>query len=232
MLQKTKGVKRLASILAVTLFASGCTKRTDIETSVFTDTETEQVVTVVLDLSGSFVDQMANNGKGYEFALRVIDRYFRDRIGTQAKLVIAQISGSERALLWEGTPMQLRKDFPTAEAFRDFLLQKADPSASRVGEGIARAIDYIMADSCVANGKAKSGVFVLSDLVENSQDAAGADEHLDKALAAYGKSGGMIGVYFVDQLLVSAWRNRLQASGCRFHIEADINQRPTLPSFD
>ena len=39
----------------------------------------KQVVMIVMDLSGSFTSKMAEDGEAYEFAIHVIDRYFRRR---------------------------------------------------------------------------------------------------------------------------------------------------------
>src|SRR5205823_25060 len=70
------------------------------------------LVVIAIDLSGSFLDMMAKDGRAYAFTLRVADTYFRSSIGTKNRLVIAQLSATDRALLWDGTPAQLREEFP------------------------------------------------------------------------------------------------------------------------
>ena len=113
-------------IVAVILCATGCEKRRESSHTTFAhDGNAEYVLGVVIDLSGSFSDLMAEKGQAHAFLLQVIDAYFRDRIGSQDKLIIAQISGNERALLWEGKPLQLRRDFPTPESFRNMLRMKS-----------------------------------------------------------------------------------------------------------
>ena len=61
------------------------------------DREYERVVVVGIDLSGSFLELMAEQGKAWEFLLRVIDRYLRG--GANEKLILVQLSGNTRALI-------------------------------------------------------------------------------------------------------------------------------------
>ena len=127
----------VAWLLSVVIFLTGCEKRRESSQAIFnSDQDVEYVLSVIVDLSGSFEDLMAEKGKAYEFLLHVVDRYFRDRIGSQDKLMISQISANERSLLWEGTPLQLRREFPTPEAFRNLLRSKADPVGSRVNDAV------------------------------------------------------------------------------------------------
>lgn len=223
-----------ALLLALVVGAAGCGKRRESSESTFgNEAESEYVLTVVVDLSGSFSELMAEEGRAYEFLLQVIDRYFRDRIGLNDKLIIAQISANERALLWEGTPTQLRRDFATPEAFRDMLRAKADPRASRVHDALCSAIDYVTGDPAVSGGRAKSAIFVLSDMVEYSADPDASEQRMVRALRNYGKCGGVFGVYYCDQLAVHDWQQRLKEAGIReFHVESEIVGNPSLPSFD
>src|SRR5262249_18456628 len=69
-----------------------------------------------IDLSGSFNKLMADDGYAYSYIMDVLQKYSQSRVGTEDKLIIAQLSGTEHPLLWEGKPSQLRKDFPSAEA--------------------------------------------------------------------------------------------------------------------
>src|SRR3989442_11933800 len=101
---------------------------------------------------------MTRDGKGYEFTMRVADRYFRNSIGSNNRLIIAQLSATDRALLWDGTPVQLRQDFPSANEFRQFLLKKSHPAGSRIYDGIADAFEYVLSDQGVASSKTRTAV--------------------------------------------------------------------------
>ena len=228
-----------ASLLMLSV--AGCSPRRDAQSGVPAQTQTaslgktddETVVLIALDLSGSFRDRIAGRGEGYEFATRVIDRYFRGRIGTQDKLVIAQISGTDRSLLWEGTPLMLQRQFPTADAFRDYLLSKADPNGSHVFKGLSHAIRYVLSDSRVESGKAKTAVFVLSDMLDNGPDSESEEKYLNHEMAELGWRGALIGMYWVDQDQTLIWRQKLRQFGvknCR--VESEIVGQPPLPSFD
>lgn len=222
-------------LLAVTVCVAGCEKRRDSMNPVAfnDDHDAEHVLSVVVDLSGSFEDLMAEQGKAHAFLLQVIDRYFRDRLGTNDRVIVAQISATERALLWEGTPVQLRREFPTPEAFRDMLRAKANPMGSRVNDAVSSTIEHVMTVPGVASGRTKSAIFVLSDMLENSPNPQESEQRLDSALATYGRRGGVFGIYYCDQLVLPAWRQRLADAGFReFHVESEIVGTPTLPSFE
>lgn len=225
-------MRQVLMVFAVCLAAVGCEKREVTTTIPIAEDDRSYVIMVVLDLSGSFSDLMVDRGKGYEFALAIVDRYFRDRVGTSDRLIIGQISGNHRALLWEGTPHQLRQDFSSAGKFRDFLHAKAEPNASLVHQGVTLSLNYLMSDAAVASGQANSAVFVLSDMVENGPNPAESEKKMTESLTAYGKLDGVMGIYYVDQFLVADWRHRLQEAGIRGTIESEIRGRPTLPSFE
>lgn len=201
--------------------------------SAFSPSETEYIVMILIDLSGSFAHQMAEEGKAYEFALRIYDRYFRDRIGNNSdELIIAQLSGTHRSLLWRGAPLELRQKFSSATEFKDFLLANADPRGSLVHDGMAHALEYMNSDPALANGKAQAAVFVLSDLLDNGSNPEASAPRVGKALADYARKNGVIGMYYVDQDLVLPWRQTLQAAGIRdYRVECMINETPDLPSF-
>ena len=231
-----KGIGRVVSILAcfvLLLSILGCERRRENQELFSREDDGQYVLTIVFDLSGSFAHLMADNGKGYEFALLVMDHYFRDRIGKDDKIIIAQISGTDRSLLWQGTPAELRREFPTAETFRQFLMTKADSRGSLVHDGITHALNYVLSEPSIASGNAKSAVFVLSDMVDNGPDTDQSKRKTADALMNYGKQGGVVGLYYVDQMLVPVWRRQLRDAGIRtFCVESEIVGNPTLPSFD
>jgi hypothetical protein len=202
---------------------------------VFQHDDGEFVLTIAVDMSASFQPLMAEDGKAWAFVCQIIDRYFRDRLGNNDKLILAQLSGNERALLWQGTPLELRQEFPSASAFRDWVMSKADPKSSHVYEGIAQAVEYTRADQVVAGGKGKAAVFVICDMIDNTPDNGAARERAVNALANVGKQGGVLGLYFVDVQLCPLWGQLLRDAGVpegNVCIQADIVGHPALPSFD
>ena len=221
----------LCLLLLATL--PGCEKRREVNgNSTFSTPENQYVAVIVMDLSGSFSQLMAEDGKAYQFAAHVVDEYFRNRDALDDKIILAQISGTHRSLLWDGTPRQLRKDFPTAESFRDFVLKKADNGGSLVHEGLANVIDYVAADPQFAKGRSAATLLVLSDMQDTGHNPD-AQRHLMESLAAYGKLNGAVGIYFCDQLEVANWQQRLADCGIRNSIvESEIVGEPQLPSFE
>lgn len=214
---------------------SGCTPRAEVapENSIMLHERHGCVITVLLDLSGSFHAQMVEGGKAHRFFLAILDTYFKDHIGEKDEIVIAQISGADRALLWQGTPMQLRQDFANPQAFQKFLTGRVAPRQSKVLQNFAKAVEYMVSYQDVANGKTRSAIFVLSDMRDNDPDRDSARERLKKALETYASTGGVIGCYYVDQDLVNSCRNFLAKSGIRnFKVDADIVGNPQLPVID
>lgn len=213
----------------------GCQKRIERPDYILKPDDGEYVLTILLDMSGSFSSMMADDGKAYAFVCQVLDKYFRDRLGTQDRLILAQLSGNERALLWQGTPAELRQEFASASEFRDFLMAKADPNSSLIHAGLAQAVEYSLEDPVVVSGKGKPAVFVLSDMLDTSVESEQSKKRAVAALADFGKKGGVVGIYYVDTLLCSQWRQIVRDAGfspAHYRVEADIVGRPALPNFD
>lgn len=194
--------------------------------------ESEYVLMIVLDLSGSFSHRMVDDGKAYMFALQVSDSFFRNRVGCNDQLILAQLSGSQHSLIWQGSPIQLRQEFPSAEAFQAFLQSKADPNGSLVHEGLAHAVEYLNRDASIVSGKANSAICVLSDMADNDPNGAAAGVRLVTALQEYGSKNGVVGMWYVDDSLVAPWEEILKQSGLRDScVLGDFVGRPTLPRF-
>ena len=220
-------------VLVLAVFAVGCEQRDTVSTSPFHQEECEYALLIAIDLSDSFKEYMAENGKAYDFVLHAVDQYFRARIGGNDQLIIAQLSGSKRPLLWQGTPHQLRREFPTREAFRDYLIAHADRKGSRINDGVAEAIHYVMHTRSVAQGTAKSAVLILSNMVDDQPNREKSDPRLMTALTTYARSGGAIGFYFCDQLRMDDLTQKMQQAGFRMcTLECDVNGHPALPDFE
>jgi hypothetical protein len=222
---------RLASFVLV-LFFVGCQKRVGEPETVFQEEDGEYVLTIVMDLSSSFQELMAEDGKAWEFVCQIIDKYFRDRIGHNDKLILAQLSASDRALVWKGSPLELRQEFASASEFHEWISSKADPNGSRLYDGIVQAVEYTMSDPIIADGRGRSAVFVLSDMVDSGGDVG--RERAVKALAEVGKTGG-VGLYYVDVKRCGLWEKLLLDAGIparNVSVQADIVGHPSLPRFE
>ena len=198
----------------------------------FEDDECEYILSVVVDLSGSFTKSMAEDGKAYDFLMAVMEAYFSQREAGSDRVLLSQISGS-KSLLWEGTPVDMRTKWATADKFRDFLMSKAEPSKSRVFSTITSTIDYLLSKPRVASGQAKSAMFVLSDMLNKSGDAKESGPKALAALSEYGRHNGVVRFYYVDDDVRALWLKWFkEKSGIRnFGVEGDIVDRPALPIF-
>lgn len=197
--------------------------------------EPEYYIAVVFDVSGSYVERVKGNSpKAYEFFLKLTSRYANDRGDSEDCILISQISQSETALLWEGTPRRLRRDFHSPEAFRDFLLSRSNPQGSRVYANIARTIERLLENPAVQSGRARSAVFVLSDMDDNASDGVSQKARLLDALRRYGKlKHAAVGLYWVSQNKTSAWKDTIRECGIKhFVVEPDQISDPALPTFD
>ena len=214
------------------LLQASCTPIQPGEQTVFEKPETEQLIVIALDLSGSFAELMTKDGIAYRFALATVDRFLREHPGREGRLIIAQLSATGNPLLWEGTPAQLRKDFASQEAFRDFLLSKSNPHGSRINEGIANSLDYVANHQAVRSNNAKAALFVLSDMMDNDPDGAEQLKHAEASLVDFADAGGVVGLYYVHQSQLIDWRRRIETAGMKdYRIQCEIVSAPDLPSF-
>jgi hypothetical protein len=194
--------------------------------------KSQRIVTIVLDLSGSFQHAMADDGLAYAFALDALDKYFRSNIDSpQDRLILAQVSGTRKSIIWEGTPFQFRTQFDRS-SFRDYLQKKANPNGSLVYSSIAQTLEYVMRIASIRDGKAKSAMLILSDFLENGPDQEKEAKRLLADLVAHDKLGGVGGMYYLDQLEYGKWRPLLDHAGLTdFIVECDFKGHPTLPDF-
>jgi len=214
-------------LIAASLGLSGCEPPRE---QVFNDRESEFVATILLDLSGSFVEELSDGG--WDFLQTVLEQYFRHRAGSGDDLIIiAKISADTRTLLWQGTPRDLRERFPTPEEFKSFLVQNVDSSGSRVHEAISESLRFTMADQNVASGHARSALLVLSDMVQQPESEE-SEEEVTRMLTDYGRCGGVVGLFYVDEELVFPWKERLRQCGVRHTVCDSSERKPIPPNFE
>lgn len=230
-------MNRRLFVVALTVFSLGCESRRERtpppkSAKIVPADQSQYIVMIVLDLSGSFQSKMVEGGAAWQFAGQALDKYFRTRRRNRHdRFIIGQISGTRKSLLWEGTPDHFRSDF-TGSSFREFLSSKADSNGSLVYDGVSHAMEYMMTISNVRKGHAKSAVLILSDMEDNGPNKAKAAKRLLDNLVAFDKVGGVGGIWYCDQDEQKKWRPALDDAGLEeFIVECDIKGRPDLPDF-
>jgi hypothetical protein len=214
------------------LFLAGCEPTGEARHGIIASEESRFKFALVIDMTGSFAEFMADQGKAHQVLLEVVDRYFRDTIGSHDRIIIAQISAKQPALIWDGTPLELRQQFDP-QKFAAFLRGHSDPNASPVHEALAETLEYLMADPAVATGKTKPIVLVLSDMQDTSPTTTELKERLLRDLRNFGKLDGTFAIYFCDQQLASRWKKGLADAGVKhLLVESGIVTTPSLPSFE
>lgn len=220
-------------LVATAVLLPGCEQRSTNQASEpFEYDEYDYVLAVVLDLSGSFEPYMqADNPYAYRFFARLADKFFRQRMGYNDRILLTQLSTGDRPLLWEGPPDALRRRFPDADAFAQFLQTKARPGGSHAYAAVADTLSYLTTRPGI-NKNTTVLTVVLSDLMDNDPDADEAKRRLLDSLRSYSDRGGHIGLYWVDQTAVDEWSRLLVDTGLPPRVWIDIIDDPELPDFD
>jgi hypothetical protein len=220
-------------VLIVT--APGCERRVrDANASPLGKDESTYKLMIVLDLSGSFRDLMIDSGAAWKFTLSCVDKYFRGRIGNESdQIILCQISGGTRSIIWQGSPRSLRERFRTPEHFHNFLKSKAEGDGSMVHTGVAHAVKYLSSQKSVQTGQAEAVTLILSDFLDNGPDSIETEQKLMDEFANYLNLGGHLGLYYVDQERYFRWRENFDRAGFDLvPVEMDVHGRPPLPDFD
>jgi len=223
----------MRKLLILAVLLTGCSPRAEKSATANVGmTEDEFMLVIGIDMSGSFSHRMADGGDGHRFMMTLIDNYFRSRIGSQDKILILQLSANDDVLLYEGTPMDLRRKFPTPREFAAFLNKHADANGSLLQRGLNRALKYVLSDYRVKSGHSKVGMFVLSDM-EDTENDAGVLEELTDRLAKLKDAGGILGMYYLSIDECEAWRRKMGEIGfANSRVESTIMDKPVLPNFD
>ena len=188
---------------------------------------------VAVDKSGSFVSLMRPGGKGLEFLNDTITHYFHGRLGNNDCLIVTQLSGNRQALLWQGSPRQMRNEFSNSAEFSEFIEKKSDAAGSRIWDGISDTLELAMSDPNLWNGRTKLVLACLTDMENNLVDSYTAEKRLMDNLKAFAKKGGVVGLYFVGTAETTLWRKKLSECGFRdFVVEPSIASTPRRLSFE
>lgn len=219
------------------LFSAGCVKSPDLgQTSPFESQELDACLMIVIDLSGSYQDLW--DKRAYDLFLQLSDRYFNESMGTENRLIISQISGTEKALLFEGKPSDLRQQFRSPQELSNFLKENSDPDSSRVYAATRQTLDYVNTlPGLTKNTRLLTLIF--SDMLDSESPSQIWDtpfpQELQDSLQCYQTLGGGIALYFVADSERQRWHQLLQETGFsagHYLIESHLSSNPQLPRFD
>ncbi|MCG6157619.1 hypothetical protein [Rubinisphaera margarita] len=219
------------------LLLSGCVKSPDVgETAPFESQELDACLSIVIDMSGSFSEIWED--RAYDLFLNLSDRYFNDSMGTENRLIISQLSGNEQAVLFEGTPTDLRRRFRSPQELSQFLKGSSDPGASHVYEATRRTLDYVGSVTGVTSDTRLLTV-ILSDMIDTQSASQIWDptvpSPLSDSLRRYQAKGGGLALYFVAESERERWNELLRETGFQpghYVIESSLAANPQLPRFD
>lgn len=224
-------MKRTFLIIALMpLLLAGCPRRVaDEEVQVFKHQKAEHVLALVIDMSSSFAYSMQEDDpRAFRFLLNVIDKFKQERAGNNDRIVIAQLSGSDKPLLFDGKPGDLKRAFTSQDQFKQCLTQKSDHNGSKVYASIDKTLTYLN-QRVVADPETRITTIVLSDLLDNDPDEQ-AKQKMIATLQRYAPHGA-IGFYWVDQTKTQEFSDILQQAGYPPATWSHIQYDPPLPSF-
>lgn len=222
-------VGQLTLLMLITMH-TGCEPRVVNDAGPVCRQEWEYVTVFIVDMSGSFCDELER--VAYPFFIQLNDRLFRDRMGSHDQVIVGQISATDRPLLWQGSPLGLRRSFPNAEAFREFMTQHSDPNGSRVHDSLADALEYVMSLRSVGQNT-RLAVVVLSDMLNNTPDSTASDQRVRQTLAEFASRDGALMLYWVDQTVLPTWTQYLRDSGIeQYDVQSEIVWNPDLLNFE
>ena len=203
----------------------------------FQPIELDAVLSIVVDLSGSFHDDWRRDGRAYKLFLELVNQFFEDHMGTESKVIIGQISNSESFVLFDGTPQELTRRFRSPEQLNQFLQENADPKGSKVYRSTKRMLDYLAELNGVTE-KTRLLTVVLSDMKDSETEPETwrkAGNEMFNSLKTYSDSGGGVALYFVAEDEKTRWRQLLQKAKFpqgSFVIQGQLTETPQLPNFE
>lgn len=218
---------RLALLPFLLAVFVGCQRRDTSAKVTWEQEPTKYTLLIVAD-----IEVVKSDPRSYDFVIHAIDRYASDRMGEHDQVIISQISGNDRPLLFQGTPRELRRAMPNHEEFRNYLIAHSDPGR-RLHEGLAESFDYVLNTSSVSRGKAVPVTLIISSMKEGENEASASKERFINALIKYHQAGGQMAFYFCDQQRMAWVREQTAKAGMTWTLlEGNPNGHPPLPSFE
>ncbi|MEM9409500.1 MAG: hypothetical protein AAGA30_00135 [Planctomycetota bacterium] len=203
----------------------------------FETVEYDAVLSIVVDLSGSFHADWQRDGRAHKLFLDLMDQFFTESMGAESRVLLSQISNSDSIVLFDGTPQELANRFRSPESLNHFLAERSDPSGSKVYQSTKRMFEYLNELNGVTDNTRVLTV-VLSDLKDSQTDREQwqkAGRAMLESLKIYAKSGGGIALYFVAEEEKPRWRKIMDLAEFKpgsFVIEGQLTESPQLPSFE
>lgn len=223
-------------IIFTTTLMTGCVPSNSIEKSApFEAKELDSAMAIIVDVSGSFQDRWDENA--FRMFADISQRFFKGATGSEAKLIISQLSANDTAVLFEGRPSEFRRKFQTPQEFSEFLRSNSDPSRSQVYEATRQTIDYMNQLDGVTS-QTQMLTIILSDMKDSTKDWSGPDssgQAMFRSLKHYRELGGALALYYVANDEVASWKELLGEAGFEpgyYTIENEISASPSLPTFD
>ena len=201
----------------------------------FSTVQLESCLAVMIDMSGSFHSSWED--RAHKLFMQLLDEVFATGSGTECRVVLGQLSGTEPIVLFEGTPSELRRKFRSPEDLNEFLKSNSDASSSRVFQSTQLLVDYVSSLNGVGDDTRLITV-VLSDMNDNETNEDKRKAMLEDtvvSLADYRKKNGALALYFVAQDQAKVWRDILDQAGFKpgeFVIETSLVESPQLPQLD
>lgn len=215
-------------ILGFSLFVAGCAKVGVNEPNMSSEEETEYMLALDFDTSSSFEQHLrGNDPKALKHAIAIKDAFFRERQGSDDRLVISQIS-SGRNVLWDGKSKSFKKRFTNPASFRDFLIQHSN-GGSWIHASMADTIGYLVSEH-ERNPKLRTAAIFYTDMEENGEPKD--KDRFITVLRQYAKHRGFVGIYFASLPLIPEYKKILTDSGVKFVIESDARVDPAVVSFN
>ncbi|HBE71056.1 MAG TPA: hypothetical protein DDW52_23160 [Planctomycetaceae bacterium] len=217
------------------LLLSGCVaSQTGKDYHPFETVEIDSCLTILIDMSGSFATRW--DDEAYPLFLELSETYFTEAMGTENRLVIAQLSGNNQAVLFEGKPADLQSRFRSPEDLVSFLRERSDGASSQVYRAIKSTTDYLLQMQGVSE-RTRLMTVVLSDLRDTGAGAARrtAGSSMIESLREYRERGGALALYYVGTEEMPRWESILAESGFSsndYLIQGELTATPQLPKFD
>lgn len=178
------------------------------------------------------IDLIKTNSRAFEFITYAIDSYARDCMSESGQIIIAQLSGNNRPLLYQGSPEQLRKEMSQPEEFKNYLVAHSEPGR-RLCDGLTESLEYTLKSYSVAQGKSATVALVVSTLNEGTAETPETEQRFVDMLVKFHRSGAKPAFYFCDQRRMKWIEEQTAKAGLSWvTLEMDINGRPPLPKFE
>lgn len=201
--------------------------------------ELDACLAIAIDMSGSFRDSWEKDGKAFRLFFEMMEQFFNEQVGEETEVILCQISNNEQAVIFQGTPEQLKRRFPSPTEFNQFLKDHSDPNSSRVYDATHQMLEHVNRLEGITESTRLMTV-VLSDMNDSQkrndeEQWKSSGNRMLTSLTKYRERGGALALYFVDQDEMPRWRKIIGEAGFTpgmYVVEDELVETPLLPKFD